>query len=214
MKVVIKAISLVEPEPAARTHHITHGNVKLAGNVKMSSRKGNFLKAIDVLALVRQALADQYGQTSEEVVLAAIKYAFLKNKIGADLVFDPSESVNMTGNSGPYLQYAVVRAHKIQNKCTATPQLPANYTLNPHERRLVLLLGQWPSVLSEATKELAPHKICAYLYSVAQEFSRFYENVTVAGSAEEGARAALVTKTADTLEAGLQLLGINVPEQM
>lgn len=214
MKVVIKAISLVEPEPAARTHHITHGNVKLAGNVKMSSRKGNFLKAIDVLALVRQALADQYGQTSEEVVLAAIKYAFLKNKIGADLVFDPSESVNMTGNSGPYLQYAVVRAHKILGKCTVAPQLPANYTLNPHERRLVLLLGQWPSVLADATKELAPHKICAYLYSVAQEFSRFYENVTVAGSAEEGARAALVAKTADALEAGLQLLGINVPEQM
>lgn len=213
MKVVIKAISLVEPEPAARTRHLTHGNVKLAGNVKMSSRKGNFLKAIDVLALVRQALADQYGQTSEEVVLAAIKYAFLKNKIGADLVFDPAESVNMTGNSGPYLQYATVRARKILAKCK-TAQLPADYQLGPHERQLVLLLGQWPSTLQTATAELAPHKICAYLYELAQEFSRFYENVTVAGSDQEAARAALVAQTADTLTRGLELLGINVPEQM
>lgn len=213
MKVVIKAISLVEHEPAARTRHLTHGNVKLAGNVKMSSRKGNFLKAIDVLALVRQTLADQYGQTSEEVVLAAIKYAFLKNKIGADLVFDPAESVNMTGNSGPYLQYATVRARKILAKCK-TAQLPADYQLGPHERQLVLLLGQWPSTLQTATAELAPHKICAYLYELAQEFSRFYENVTVAGSDQEAARAALVAQTADTLTRGLELLGINVPEQM
>ena len=213
MKVVIKAISLIEPEPAARTRHLTHGNVKLAGNVKMSSRKGNFLKAIDVLALVRQTLADQYGQTSEEVVLAAIKYAFLKNKIGADLVFDPAESVNMTGNSGPYLQYATVRARKILAKCK-TAQLPADYQLGPYERQLVLLLGQWPSTLQTATAELAPHKICAYLYELAQEFSRFYENVTVAGSDQEAARAALVAQTADTLTRGLELLGINVPEQM
>ena len=214
MKVIIKAISLIEPEPAARTKHITHGNVKLAGNIKMSSRKGNFLKAIDVLALVRQALTSAYGQTSDTVVLAAIKYAFLKNKIGADLVFDPAESVNMSGNSGPYLQYAVVRARKILAKCSATPELPADYQLGTHERALAFVASQWPAVRNEATRELAPHKICAYLYSLAQEFSRFYENVAVAGSDQEAARAALVKQTADTLVQGLALLGIEIPEQM
>ena len=119
----------------------------------------------------------------------------------------------MTGNSGPYLQYATVRARKILAKCK-TAQLPADYQLGPHERRLALLLGQWPSTLQTATAELAPHKVCAYLYGLAQEFSRFYENVTVAGSDQEAARAALVAQTAATLTSGLELLGIKVPEQM
>ena len=156
---------------------------------------------------------------AEEKLLASLGEALgapaeiADNLQDADLVFDPAESVNMTGNSGPYLQYATVRARKILAKCK-TAQLPADYQLGPHERQLVLLLGQWPSTLQTATAELAPHKICAYLYELAQEFSRFYENVTVAGSDQEAARAALVAQTADTLTRGLELLGINVPEQM
>ena len=116
MKVVLKAIEQFEPNLAQRTRHITHGNVKLAGGVKMSSRKGNFLRAVDVIEAAAAANRETTGQESESTVLAAIKYSFLKSRIGADIIFDPAESVSIVGNSGPYLQYAHARARSILSK--------------------------------------------------------------------------------------------------
>ncbi len=116
MKVVLKAIEQFEPNLASRTRHMTHGNVKLAGGVKMSSRKGNFLRAADVLDAAGEANREATGQDNEATVLAAIKYSFLKNRIGGDIIFDPKESVALEGNSGPYLQYAHARARSILSK--------------------------------------------------------------------------------------------------
>ncbi|PID98696.1 arginine--tRNA ligase [Candidatus Saccharibacteria bacterium] len=119
MKVVLKAIEQFAPNLAQRTRHITHGNVKLAGGVKMSSRKGNFVRAVDVLDLAREANQAIAGRNNESTVLAAIKYSFLKNRIGADIIFEPKESVALEGNSGPYLQYAHARARSILSKAQA-----------------------------------------------------------------------------------------------
>ncbi len=116
MKVVLKAIEQFEPNLTQRTRHITHGNVKLAGGVKMSSRKGNFLRAVDVLDAAGEANHEATGQNNELTMLAAVKYSFLKNRIGGDIVFDPKESVALEGNSGPYLQYAHARARSILAK--------------------------------------------------------------------------------------------------
>lgn len=122
MKVVLKAIEQFEPNLAQRTRHITHGNVKLAGGVKMSSRKGNFLRAVDVIDEAAAANREATGQENISTVLAAIKYSFLKNRIGGDIIFDPKESVALEGNSGPYLQYAHARARSILGKAqNATP---------------------------------------------------------------------------------------------
>ena len=103
MKVVLKSIEQYAPELVAKTSHLTHGLVKLPGGVKMSSRKGNFLKAVDVINMVKDALKSEYNSTDEKVYLGATKYAFLKYKMGGNIIFDPKESVKMTGNSGPYL---------------------------------------------------------------------------------------------------------------
>jgi arginyl-tRNA synthetase len=119
MKVVLKAIEQFEPNLAQRTRHITHGNVKLAGGVKMSSRKGNFLRAVDVIDEAAVANREATGQENVSTVLAAIKYSFLKNRIGGDIIFDPKESVALEGNSGPYLQYAHARARSILAKYQA-----------------------------------------------------------------------------------------------
>lgn len=119
MKVVLKAIEQFEPNLAQRTRHITHGNVKLAGGVKMSSRKGNFLRAVDVIDEAAAANREATGQENASTVLAAIKYSFLKNRIGGDIIFDPKESVALEGNSGPYLQYAHARARSILAKYQA-----------------------------------------------------------------------------------------------
>ncbi len=116
MRVVLKSVEQYAPELVEKTTHLTHGLVKLPGGVKMSSRKGNFLKAVDVLEMVKSALKEEHGSTDETVSLAATKYAFLKYKMGGNIIFDPEESVKMTGNSGPYLLYSCVRAKKILNK--------------------------------------------------------------------------------------------------
>jgi len=119
MKVVLKSVEQYAPDLVEKTTHLTHGLVKLPGNVKMSSRKGNFLKAVDVLDMVKTALKENYDSDDELVSLAATKYAFLKYKMGGNIIFDPKDSVKMTGNSGPYLLYSCVRAKKILNKSLA-----------------------------------------------------------------------------------------------
>ena len=116
MSVVLKSVEQYAPELVERTTHLTHGLVKLPGGIKMSSRKGNFLKAVDVLDMVEDALKSEYDSTDKQISLAATKYAFLKYKMGGQIIFDPKESVKMTGNSGPYLLYACVRAKKILDK--------------------------------------------------------------------------------------------------
>lgn len=212
MKVVLKSVEQYAPELVEKTSHLTHGLVKLPGNVKMSSRKGNFLKAVDVLKMVSDELKNQYDSEDSKVSTAAYKYAFLKYKMGGDIIFDPEESVKMTGNSGPYLLYSAVRAKKILAKSNASDL--ENYTYNIYEKNLVKKMLEYKDVLDEAVEEMAPHKLANYLYEVAQEFSRFYENCPVVGSAEEVERIKLVKVFYNVLEHGLNILGIEIPEEM
>lgn len=264
MKVVLASVSEYAPKMVERTTHLTHGLVKLPGNVKMSSRKGNFLKAVDVLQLVEDQL--QYNvagngiadneQTSlsedallayrmsntarsvipsssnsthskqsldlvdsdqHKILLAAIKYAFLKYKMGGDIIFDPAESVATNGNSGVYLLYSAVRAKKILAK-SAEGEVEgdgvADLSDNTFVRELSKKIVQYEGVLSEAAREKAPHKICTFLYELAQEFSRFYENVKVAGSEYESELVKLVKTYLYVVEHGLGILGIEIPEEM
>ena len=232
MKVVLKSVSLYAPELVERTEHITHGNVRLPGNEKMSSRKGNFIKAVDILDNVSSMVSD------EKIALAAIKYAFLKYKIGGNIEFDAKESVSTTGNSGVYLQYSAVRAKKVLLACSssstdallahrtsstarsATPASSNNnatrtfWALSLNEKKLIAKLVQYKGVLRDALKDFAPHKVANYLYETAQEFSRFYENVKVAGSEHEAERAEIVKAYLKTMTHGLNILGIEVPEEM
>ncbi len=213
MKVVLKSIEQYAPDLVAKTAHLTHGLVKLPGNVKMSSRKGNFLKAVDVLDLVRTELKTAYNSTDEKVSLAATKYAFLKYKMGGNIIFDPKESVKMTGNSGPYLLYSAVRAKKILEKTSNSAPIK-NYTYNQFEKNLAQKLLAYKAILKESVRDMAPHKLANFLYELAQEFSRFYENCPVAGSAQESERQKLVQVYLDTMTHGLELLGIKIPEEM
>jgi arginyl-tRNA synthetase len=212
MQVVIKSIEQFAPEPASRTLHLTHGVVKLQGGVKMSSRKGNIVGAIDILQSARQASPE----ADESTVLAAVKYAFSKSRIGGDIVYDPLESVATEGNSGPYLQYAHARARSILSKSTINYQLSTiNSVFQPGERLLVRKIGEFSEVVELSVRELMPHYICTYLYELAQEFNRFYEQNRVIGSDDrEELRLWLVGRYADTLKAGLDLLGIHAPEKM
>ncbi|MBQ9484615.1 arginine--tRNA ligase [Candidatus Saccharibacteria bacterium] len=212
MKVVLKSIEQYAPELVAKTSHLIHGLVKLPGGVKMSSRKGNFLKAVDVLEMVKDELKNEYNSTDEKVALAATKYAFLKYKMGGNIIFDPKESVKMTGNSGPYLLYSAVRAKKILANCHNDQEMEYVYSI--YEKNLAKKLLEYKGVLGECVSEIAPHKLANYLYELAQEFSRFYENCPVAGAREEAERAKLVKVYLNTMTHGLNILGIEIPESM
>ena len=235
MKVVLKSVEQYAPELVEKTSHLTHGLVKLPGNVKMSSRKGNFLKAVDVLNMVKDELKTEYNSTDDTVALAATKYAFLKYKMGGNIIFDPKESVKMTGNSGPYLLYACVRAKKIlasvndafeehisrRGKYGATearndgPEGAFRKSIfTDAERNLAKKILEYKEILEEAVAEMAPHKVAGYLYELAQEFSRFYEHCPVAGSEREAERATLTKVYLNTMAHGLNILGINIPEEM
>jgi arginyl-tRNA synthetase len=216
MKVVLKSIEQFMPELANRTRHITHGNVKLAGGVKMSSRKGNFLRAVDVLDIAADENEKIQGNRDEAPVLGAIKYAFLKNRIGPDVIFDPHESVGLHGNSGPYLQYAHARAVSIVRKLSESEAVPSSHagTFDSEERKLLVKLTEYPEVVLQATTVLEPHLICTYLYELAQEFNRFYENSRIVGDERQAIRGRLVSAYASVLKNGLSLLGIQAPEQM
>jgi arginyl-tRNA synthetase len=241
MQVVIAAIKQFAPEPAERTRHLTHGVVKLQGGVKMSSRRGNVVTALEILDAARAAGQETDANPSEETILAAVKYAFAKNRIGGDIVYDPKESIALEGNSGPYLQYAHARARSIlakaplrgdgepqsgsgveQADASASEASPAEGLappkhgsfLPPAERSLLRKLTEYPEVVDKATAELMPHHICTYLYELAQAFNRFYEHNRVIGDEREAARLELVQLYADRLKAGLELLGIAAPDHM
>ncbi len=220
MKVVLASVEEYAPKLVERTRHYTHGLVKLKGGVKMSSRKGNFLKAVDTIQLIKDQLNnledESCAQTNDraEITLAALKYAFLKYKMGGDIVFDPEESVSMTGNSGVYLLYAVVRAKKILQKPVSKAGKKKVEQQAQLVKKLCKKIVQFKEVLAEAMREKAPYKLSGYLYELAQEFSRFYEHVPVAGNEEEGELREIVGAYAQVMEHGLDLLGIEVPEEM
>lgn len=213
MQVVIKAIEQFAPEPAQKTKHLTHGVVKLAGGVKMSSRAGNILGALDILQAAREAGQASGQAVGEDVVLAAVKYSFLKNRIGGDVVYDPQESITTEGNSGPYLQYAHARACSILTKADKQYELKVD-KFERNERSLALKLSKYAESIELATNELAPHHICTYLFELSQTFNRFYESTPVIGSGRQSIRLALVKNYADTLRNGLALLGISAPDSM
>lgn len=233
MKVVLKSVEQYAPELPERTLHLTHGQVKLPGREKMSSRKGNFLKAVDVIDLISGELMKVQEEVSRnkgegmssgvdpKILFGAIRYAFLKYKVGGDIVFDVKESVSMTGNSGPYLQYSAVRAQKVLGKILESQVEKVNkkveqkdWILEGSEKSLIKKIMQYKKVLDEVVDELSPSKLCTYLYEIAQDFSRFYENVQVVGSEFEVERGAIVLAYLKVLTHGLSILGIEIPEKM
>lgn len=147
--------------------------------------------------------------------------------VWGDIIFDPKESVSTTGNSGVYLLYATVRARKVLERVENSNDRPVENLSNKivqsgekakkereFERRLNKKIVQYGEVIRGAVAEKAPYKICTYLYELAQEFSRFYENVKVVGSEQEEEKAEIVRAYLNVIEHGLGLLGIEVPEEM
>jgi arginyl-tRNA synthetase len=213
MRVVYAAAEAFRPELAGTMTHMTNGTVKFADGKKMSSRLGNVTRALDVMDIVREKVSElvEDKELVDMVTLGAIKYAFARYRLGGDIAFDIEETVSLQGNSGPYLQYAHARARRILEK-TGSFTMPS--TIREEDRALVRKLSEYAEVLEYAIRTLEPHHICNYLFELAQEFNRYYEKNQVAGNEHETHRAGIVALYADTLAAGLAILGIEAPEKM
>jgi arginyl-tRNA synthetase len=155
-------------------------------------------------------------RVARAVGIGAVKYADLSSDRIKDYVFDWKRMVAFEGNTGPYLQYALVRVRSIFRKVGDAQGVGPLRIQHPAERALALELLGFGRALSEVETTLEPHKLCGYLYGLATSFSTFFSDCPVlkAEPEERASRLALCELTARTLEAGLTLLGIEAPERM
>ena len=160
-------------------------------------------------------------RTAEEVGLAAIKYGDLSNQASKDYIFDVDRFTSFEGNTGPYILYTIVRIKSILNKYQeegkAVTGLKVNQQSGESEKALMLALVKYNEMMENAYEELAPHKICAYIYDLANAFNRFYHETKILAEEDEQKQKsyiALLTLTRDILTTCIDLLGFEAPERM
>ncbi|OGY16531.1 MAG: arginine--tRNA ligase [Candidatus Chisholmbacteria bacterium RIFCSPHIGHO2_01_FULL_49_18] len=229
-RVVLKALSLINPALGQKTKHISHGMVRLPGG-KMSSRtgdvitgewlldeaKGGVTEIIQKAGSLDKSIQDSVAET---VGLGAVKYALLKSSIGRDIVFDFKESVSFEGNSGPYLQYTYARARSVLSQAKNSTFKVGSFKgiqLNAEELSILRWLYRYPEAVDLAAQEFSPNVICGYLFELAQRFNAFYNKHRILQAKEKGVRAfrmQLTTAVSQILSNGLFLLGIKAPRKM
>ncbi|HSW90272.1 MAG TPA: arginine--tRNA ligase [Patescibacteria group bacterium] len=199
-------------KPGQRVH-VKHGFFRFASG-KMSTRKGNVIWLEDVISEAKKRADNQ-----TEVAIGAIKWNDLKRSSHLDVVFDWDEMLSMTGNSGPYMQYTVVRARSVLAKASVLPPMAdpprADNSLVKEEREVLRQLLYYPEVIARATREYAPHVLCTYLFELAQTFNSFYNSCPILGDEENSAKRIMLTHAVSkVLDQGLTVLGIQIPETM
>lgn len=163
---------------------------------------------------------DEARATSEIVALAAIKYGDLSNQATKDYVFDIDKFTSFEGNTGPYILYTIVRIKSILKKYYengGSNDCIVKAAVNPFEKALQLELTKFGPTISSAYEEIAPHKICAYIYDVSNSFNRFYHETKILTEEDEEKKSswiALLTLTKDVLLQCIDLLGFDSPERM
>ena len=203
--------------------HISYGMVNLPSG-KMKSREGKVVDADDLIEQVR-ILAEKELKKREKlskaelekrsltIALAAIKYMLLKVYIKKNILFNPKESIDFEGNTGPYILYSYVRAGSILKKAPEQKKFEV-YELENKEIELVKKLSQFPEAVLNANKNLDPSVIANYSYQLAQIFNEFYHRCKVIGSEQEAFRLALVQSFRQVIKNSLKLLGIDTVEKM
>ena len=213
-KTVLAAISEIAPLLAAKTKHITTGFLKLSSG-KMSSREGNVVTTAGFIQDVTRKASEKNADPliAEQVALGAIKYMILRQAPGSDIMFDEEKSLSLEGDSGPYLQYALVRARSVLAKAPNSQQSTANAA--PAEpARIERIILHFPEVVARAARELAPNLLVNYLTELAGEWNSFYAQERIIGGNHEAHKLMLARAFVNTMSNGLTVLGIPVPEKM
>ena len=215
--------------------HFSYGMVELP-NGKMKSREGTVVDADDLIA----AMISDAKQTSEElgkfkdmseeerneiariVGLGALKYFILKVDARKNMLFNPEESIDFNGNTGPFIQYTYARIRSILRKAAAEgitipTTLSAEMPLNEKEIELIQKLNEFGAAVEQAGKDYSPSGIANYCYELTKAFNQFYHDYSILGADTENekvVRLVLAQNVGKTLKNGMALLGIEVPERM
>ena len=196
------------------------------------TREGGVMRLEKLIADITEAVYEKMAenrtmeeeemrQTAKIIGLAALKYGDLSNQATKDYVFDLDRFISFEGNTGPYILYTIVRIKSILKKYAETGCSIADIAMqapeNPEEKDLMLRLSRFGEMMEQAYGEMAPHKICAYIYELANAFNRFYHGTRIL--AEEDAKKqagyiALIDLTRKVLECSIALLGFTAPERM
>jgi len=222
-KVILAAMKKVFPELATKTHHVTHGMLRLPSG-KMSSRTGDVITAENLITEVTEKIkaklaeSEKGGNLSEEILeqvaIGAIKYSILKQDSSKDIIFDLDKSISFEGSSGPYLQYTFARTQSLLEKAK-TENIQPDLTNSEAPGELEHLVYRYPEVVVRAGEHLAPHLITTYLTELASAFNAYYAtNQIVSDKPESAYRVALTGAVSRVLENGLKLLAIATPEKM
>jgi arginyl-tRNA synthetase len=216
---------------AENLYHLSYGMVELPSG-KMKSREGTVVDADDLMAemtatakLISEELGKLDGYSSDEkeklyqiIGLGALKYFILKVDPKKAMLFNPEESVDFAGNTGPFIQYTYARIQSILRK--ADFDLNHKITeidLHPKEKELLKQVELYPEIIQNAAHHHSPALIANYIYELVKEYNSFYQSVPIFGEedvAKKTFRVQLSKKVGETVKSGFKLLGIEVPERM
>lgn len=164
---------------------------------------------------------DEAMETAKLVALSAVKYGDLSNQASKDYIFDTDKFTSFEGNTGPYILYTIVRIKSILNKYRAGGgEVGKGRILSPaneSEKNLMMELVKFNSVIEQSFEEIAPHKICSFIYDLANAFNRFYHETRVLAEEEEARKQSwiqVLDLTREVLETSIDLLGFSAPERM
>lgn len=224
-KVTEKALEQVFPDLTGRVLHLSHGMLKLPSG-KMSSRTGDILTAEWIINSLKNGAKEKIKEplmsdeekdmVGETVALGALKFSILRQAIGGDIVFDINKALSLDGDSGPYLQYATVRAMAVLRKAGGVVGVSSVQPVDWQVTLLERLLERFPSILERSANEYAPHHLVTYLTNLASEFNSFYarEKIVDTENKSSAYRLAIVKAFVSVMTSGLHLLGISVPNRM
>lgn len=215
--------------------HFSYGMVELP-NGKMKSREGTVVDADDLISVMvadARKTSEELGKFSDMtdderdniariVGMGALKYFILKVDARKNMLFNPEESIDFNGNTGPFIQYTYARIRSILRKATeqqiAIPEtLGEGFTVNQKETELIQKMNEYGAAVAQAGKDYSPSGIANYCYELTKEFNQFYHDYSILGANsgnEKALRLVLVANVAKTLKNGMALLGIEMPERM
>lgn len=229
LKIILKKLN---KDWADSIRHLSYGMVELPDG-KMKSREGTVVDADDLMDQMFETakqMTEELGKSEEldekestrlysVISLAALKYFILKVDPKKTMLFNPRESIDFNGNTGPFIQYTYARIKSVIRKSQTALPLSSSFTLalEPKEIELVKLLNLYPDVINEAANALSPSLIAGYAYDLAKEYNQFYHELTILKESDDEKRLfrlALSSLTARVISDALSILGIEVPERM
>ena len=225
--VLFKVIGLIGYPWSSKLKHLSYGMVDLPSG-KMKSREGTVVDAddlIDQMVEKAKSISESLGKTNDysdakkndlykTIALGALKYHILKVDPKKRILFDPNESIDFNGNTGPFIQYTYARIKSLEKK-NSNNQDFSNVNITDKEREIILLLSEFDSIANSSYENLNPALIANYTYELVKSFNSFYQSSTIIGNKPINSfRIQLSSKVGEQIKISMNLLGIDLPERM